>query len=69
LAFSIHISDLTKQYRKGPLALDHVNLDIQSGMFGLLGPNGAGKTTLMRILATLGNKCWSCVMGIVRFRQ
>jgi ABC-2 type transport system ATP-binding protein len=53
LAFSIQISDLTKQYRKGPLALDHVNLNIQSGMFGLLGPNGAGKTTLMRILATL----------------
>ncbi|HHT28534.1 MAG TPA: ABC transporter ATP-binding protein [Firmicutes bacterium] len=53
LAFSIQITDLTKQYRKGPPALNKVNLNIQSGMFGLLGPNGAGKTTLMRILATL----------------
>lgn len=31
-------------------ALNAINLDIKTGMFGLLGPNGAGKTTLMRII-------------------
>jgi ABC-type glutathione transport system ATPase component len=39
----------------GPVvALDHVDLDVESGeLFGLLGPNGAGKTTLIKILTTL----------------
>ena len=36
-------------------ALDGINLEIGTGMFGLLGPNGAGKTTLMRILAGIAN--------------
>lgn len=31
-------------------ALDGVDLDVPTGMFGLLGGNGAGKTTLMRCL-------------------
>ncbi len=47
------IKDLTKQYSNGVKAMDGVNLEITSGMFGLLGPNGAGKSTLMRTLATL----------------
>jgi len=47
----IAISQLTKTYRGHVTALDHLDLDIRSGMFGLLGANGAGKTTLMRILA------------------
>ena len=34
-------------------ALDGLDLDVPTGMFGLLGANGAGKTTLMRILAGL----------------
>lgn len=50
---AISIRNLYKQYKKGARALDGINLEIPSGMFGLLGPNGAGKTTLMRILATL----------------
>lgn len=37
-------------------ALDNIDLEISSGMFGLLGRNGAGKTTLMRILTTLITK-------------
>jgi len=49
----ISIKDLTLVYKNGNRALQHINLDIKSGMFGLLGPNGAGKTTLMRILVTL----------------
>ena len=49
----IKIKELTKVYKKKYTALQHVDLEIGTGMFGLLGPNGAGKTTLMRILATL----------------
>ncbi len=49
----ITIENLSKVYNGGTRALDNINLEIESGMFGLLGPNGAGKTTLMRILVTL----------------
>ena len=45
------IENLTKVYGGKVRALDGVDLEIPTGMFGLLGPNGAGKTTLMRILA------------------
>ena len=47
----IRIQRLTKVYGGKVRALDGVDLEIPTGMFGLLGPNGAGKTTLMRILA------------------
>ena len=47
------IKDLTKTYKNGVKAIDHLNLDIGTGMFGLLGPNGAGKSSLMRTIATL----------------
>ncbi len=49
----IDIANLTKTYRSRVRALDGIDLDIPTGMFGLLGANGAGKTTLMRILAGL----------------
>jgi len=49
----IQIRSLFKTYPGGVHALQNVNLDIATGMFGLLGPNGAGKSTLMKILATL----------------
>jgi len=49
----LEIRDLVKVYPGPVVALQDVNLDIPTGMFGLLGPNGAGKTTLMRILAGL----------------
>ncbi len=47
----VRIEELTKVYGGKVRALDGVDLEIPTGMFGLLGPNGAGKTTLMRILA------------------
>jgi ABC-type multidrug transport system ATPase subunit len=50
---NIQTHNLSKTYRGGIQALDDINIEIGTGMFGLLGPNGAGKTTLMRILATL----------------
>jgi ABC-type multidrug transport system ATPase subunit len=54
----IEITSLTKTYGiggKAVHALNGIDLQIGSGMFGLLGPNGAGKTTLMRILAGIVN--------------
>jgi ABC-2 type transport system ATP-binding protein len=54
----ITIKSLTKTYGVGGKAvhaLNGIDLEIGSGMFGLLGPNGAGKTTLMRILAGIVN--------------
>jgi len=47
------IQNLSKTYKNGVRALDNLNLEIGTGMFGLLGPNGAGKSTLMRTIATL----------------
>ena len=45
--------DLSKTYSNGLKALDNINMEIGSGMFGLLGPNGAGKSSLMRTIASL----------------
>ncbi len=43
--------NLCKSYG-GKVALDNVNLNIESGkIIGLLGPNGSGKTTLIKILS------------------
>jgi len=50
---NISIQELNKVYDNGKHALNNINLEIESGLFGLLGPNGAGKSTLMRILVTL----------------
>jgi ABC-type multidrug transport system ATPase subunit len=49
----LSIKGLTHVYPNGTRALDGVDLEIGTGMFGLLGPNGAGKSTLMRAIATL----------------
>jgi ABC-type multidrug transport system ATPase subunit len=50
---NLTITNLSKTYSNGLKALNNVNLEISSGMFGLLGPNGAGKSSLMRTIATL----------------
>ncbi|MBU2929963.1 ABC transporter ATP-binding protein [Winogradskyella psychrotolerans] len=47
------ITNLTKTYKNGVKAIDNLNLEIGTGMFGLLGPNGAGKSSLMRTISTL----------------
>jgi ATP-binding cassette subfamily B protein len=40
--------------QKGPLILDHVNLDIQPGQFiGLVGLSGSGKSTLVQLVDRL----------------
>ena len=53
MPYTVNASGITKSFG-GHLALDHVDLAIDTGsVFALLGPNGAGKTTMVRILATL----------------
>ena len=49
----ISIENLVMEYKKGVKSLDHINLNIEHGIYGLLGENGAGKSTLMKILVTL----------------
>ncbi|MBU0941714.1 MAG: ABC transporter ATP-binding protein [Bacteroidetes bacterium] len=49
----LKINNLSKTYKNGVKALDNLNIEIGTGMFGLLGPNGAGKSSLMRTISTL----------------
>ncbi|MBI1852474.1 MAG: ABC transporter ATP-binding protein [Planctomycetes bacterium] len=49
----LSIRNLVKVYPGPVTALQGVDLDVATGMFGLLGPNGAGKSTLMKIVAGL----------------
>ncbi len=49
----LKIQNLSKTYPNGTKALNGVNLNISTGMFGLLGPNGAGKSSLMRTMVAL----------------
>ena len=52
----ICISNLSKTYESGFVALRHINLDIRDGeILALLGPNGAGKTTLISIICGVVN--------------
>ena len=52
----LSICDLTKRYGAENV-VDHVNLELTSGIIGLLGPNGAGKTTLIRMICDLIPAC------------
>ena len=59
----LEIKDVTKEY-KDVVALDHVNLQMDKGIYALLGPNGAGKSTLMNIIThqlsmTSGEVYWN----------
>ncbi len=45
----IQIEDLTKVYGSH-VALDHVSLTLNEGIYGILGENGAGKSTLLNLL-------------------
>ena len=45
---------LTKRFRGGQLAVDHIDLAVPRGaVYGFLGPNGSGKTTTIRMLLGL----------------
>lgn len=50
----LKIEHLKKQYKKGPLVLNDINLEIPEGQIvGLIGPSGAGKSTLIRCINRL----------------
>jgi ABC-2 type transport system ATP-binding protein len=51
-AFAIAAEELAVRAGRH-LAVERVDLTLDTGVHGLLGPNGAGKTTLMRALATV----------------
>ena len=51
---AISTNGLTKRYAEDVLAVDRLNLSIQTNsIYALLGPNGAGKTTTISMLTTL----------------
>ena len=58
----IDLAEITKDYGRFR-ALDHISLQIRSGITGLLGPNGAGKTTLIKVLLGLVKMSGGRVVG------
>lgn len=48
-----NVSKVFKDRIKEKKALDEINLELTTGVYGILGANGSGKTTLMRILASI----------------
>jgi ABC-2 type transport system ATP-binding protein len=51
---AIRAEALTKQFKKGPKAVDAIDLEVAPGeIYGFLGPNGAGKSTTVHMLTTL----------------
>jgi ABC-2 type transport system ATP-binding protein len=53
-ALAVASSGLTKQFRGGQVAVDHIDLAVPRGcVYGFLGPNGSGKTTTIRMLLGL----------------
>jgi ABC-2 type transport system ATP-binding protein len=50
----IEVENLVREYRKGPRAVDGIDLTVAPGeIYGFLGPNGAGKSTTVHVLTTL----------------
>ncbi len=52
--FAVTSTGLTKRFRGGQVAVDHIDLAVPHGaVYGFLGPNGSGKTTTIRMLLGL----------------
>lgn len=50
----LRAENLTKEYKKGVVAVNSVNFTVNEGeIFALIGPNGAGKTSTIRMISTL----------------
>lgn len=45
----LEIKNIYKTYGE-KVALNHISIELEDGVYGLLGPNGAGKSTLMNII-------------------
>jgi ABC-2 type transport system ATP-binding protein len=53
-ANGIEVENLVREFRKGPRAVDGIDLRVEPGeVYGFLGPNGAGKSTTVLMLTTL----------------
>ena len=53
-ANGIEVLELVREYKKGPRAVDGIDLSVAPGeIYGFLGPNGAGKSTTVHVLTTL----------------
>jgi ABC-2 type transport system ATP-binding protein len=51
---SIEVEGLVRVFKKGPRAVDGIDLHVDPGeIYGFLGPNGAGKSTTVLMLTTL----------------
>ena len=51
---SIEAQGLVREFKKGPRAVDGIDLRVDAGeIYGFLGPNGAGKSTTVLMLTTL----------------
>jgi ABC-2 type transport system ATP-binding protein len=51
---SIVVDGLVRVFKKGPRAVDGIDLHVDPGeIYGFLGPNGAGKSTTVHVLTTL----------------
>lgn len=54
MSLAVTTSGLTKRFRSGQVAVDHIDLAVPTGaVYGFLGPNGSGKTTTIRMLLGL----------------
>src|SRR3954454_7898909 len=59
----VSVSNLSKTYASGFVALRNVHLEIRAGeIFALLGPNGAGKTTLINIVCGIATPSQGTVL-------
>jgi len=53
-AVAIEVHKLVREFRKGPRAVDEIDLVVQTGeLYGFLGPHGAAKSTTVLMLTTL----------------
>jgi len=53
-SYAIEATELVREFRKGPRAVDGIDLAVSRGeIYGFLGPNGAGKSTTVHMLTTL----------------
>src|SRR5438046_5660695 len=65
--YAIEATDLVRQFKNGPRAVDGIDLAVTPGeIYGFLGPNGAGKSTTVHMLTTLlpPTSGWARVAGL-----